>query len=325
MSHFPLPAEYEVPAPLLSMSDDQRAALLDSVATTAAVITAAHDSRANELAAVYEQRIAQQTAAFDHAIRQFADRSTPEIVARLDGIVARLAPIDRMFNSTASSTKGRVTEEFIMSYLSEGRHAAGRISFTAKTGGMGDLWYTTADGVVILIEIKNKRCITTDDIQKFDRDVQDAYAQGKISAAMIVSVDAQRFPNLANGPLNYRMVAGCPTVHLFVDQMRDLDAAIAALEACVAHEKQCDYTQYCAAHAESTDTADELERMNKIRVAIENSLVVVRQRIADLTARLDGRQPPTAKRRAPRAKKMKVEPQSIPQAATAAQPTATTQ
>lgn len=286
MSAYKLPTDYRVPAVLEVCSDEQRAAFLDGLAATCVMAQQMADKQADSLAARYEERLAEQGRAFDRAMAAATGHASNEVTARLDELSARLDPIDRIFNGSLSSAKGRYSEEFIMSYLSTGRYAAGRVEFMAKTTGQGDLWYVNAAGQTILIEIKNKRVITAEDIEKFDRDVRAAYEQGQISAALFISLDAQRFPSLASDVLNYRMISGCPTIHAFIEQLGTLDVAISALETIVTHTAQCSAVAFQAANAVPIDTGAELVKMKKIRSTLESSLAVVKARIAELSERL---------------------------------------
>lgn len=274
-----LPADYQIPPTILQLTDKDRAAIIDHAATTGAIF-AKHSEHAT-IAAAYEERLESQRQAFEIATRQFVE-CNPRIESELAKISARLEPVERIFNSPASSTKGRLTEEFIAQYLSTGSHCNAIVRYTAKTGGMGDIWYTTATGITILIEIKNKRCITSEDIQKFDRDVQHAYEAHDIAAAMIVSLDAQRFPNLPSAPINYRMVSGCPTVHAYIDCVERIDQCIQTLCCIVEHGQRVDYVQYHIATQQETDRLAEYAALKKILTALDNSREVIYRRMLSI-------------------------------------------
>jgi hypothetical protein len=286
MSHnkYILPADYRIPPIILQLTDQDRAAIIDSAASTGAIFARQSDHAA--IAAAYEERLESQQQAFKIAAQQFAE-CNPRVESELAKISARLEPVERIFNSQSSSTKGRLTEEFIMQYLSTGQHCNSTVRYTAKTGGMGDIWYTTASGITILIEIKNKRCVTTEDIQKFDRDVQQAYQAQEIMAAMIISLDAIRFPNLPSAAINYRMVGGCPTVHAYVDSVERIDQCIQTLCCIIEHGRRVDYIQFNCATQQETDRLAEYAALKKILTALDNSRASIQQRMLYLAAQSD--------------------------------------
>lgn len=282
MPHFSLPADYQIPPSISSLTDQDRAALIDHAAAAGAIF-AKNTCQAATVAA-YEDRLESQRAAFELACQQFAS-CPPQVATELAKISARLEPVERIFNSQTSSTKGRLTEEFIAEYLTTGAHSNGIVRYTAKTGGMGDLWYTTAAGITILIEIKNKRYITTEDIQKFDRDVTTAYAAQEIAGAMFISLDAQRFPNLPSMPINYRMVAGCPTIYAYIDHAERIDQCIQTLQCCITHGQTVSAVQFQCATQQATDEQAEYCILKKILAALDNSRAAIVERMEQLSTR----------------------------------------
>jgi hypothetical protein len=87
---------------------------------------------------------------------------------------------------------GQIGEGYVENYISTHFHE-GSITNTSKTGGQGDLHYVYRE-CDILIEVKNKDKITSDDVNKFTRDVGETNSFGGIFVSLRPNVNVPCHP-----------------------------------------------------------------------------------------------------------------------------------
>ena len=120
---------------------------------------------------------------------------------------------------SSNHMKGVTGEKLIMKYLE--RHFPNHaINHTAFKAAEADIHMTNTDGEVIIIESKYKERITTNDVEKFYRDLSEVSKTQRCCGAVFVSVVNRSIPN--KGSLCIEKRCGVPVMFVAFDSEAEL-------------------------------------------------------------------------------------------------------
>jgi hypothetical protein len=81
-----------------------------------------------------------------------------------------------------------------------------------------------------MIEVKNKKTITKEDMSKFDRDVTELSNAKKINCAMMISLQTNIFPSQNRNYIRLSIIENTPVIYSYLSNMNDIHYAISCLE-----------------------------------------------------------------------------------------------
>lgn len=108
------------------------------------------------------------------------------------------------------------------------------IEDVSKIEGRGDRHITTPDGLKLLQETKNvEKLHSKHDIEKFKRDVHEGIVNGRINAAILVSLKSQTIPNHGPGPcsitFNHGPQGRVPVIMIASNNRNNISLALQAI------------------------------------------------------------------------------------------------
>ena len=108
------------------------------------------------------------------------------------------------------------------------------IEDVSKIEGRGDRHITTPDGLKLLQETKNvEKLHSKHDIEKFKRDVHEGIVNGRINAAILISLKSQTIPNHGPGPcsitFNHGPQGRVPVIMLASNNRNNISLALQAI------------------------------------------------------------------------------------------------
>jgi len=145
--------------------------------------------------------------------QEHLEKQTEIIMSKLQ----ELDPLFKVFGGSSSSTnndKGEGGEFYIQNVLTECKtYSDSRITDVSGQTASGDIIFEWK-GMKCLIEVKNKKTITTEDVSKFVRDV--SAQQDKINCAMFISLRSGNIPQKTRELIQVEYITGMPVIYAYV-------------------------------------------------------------------------------------------------------------
>lgn len=127
----------------------------------------------------------------------------------------KLEPLYKLYTGT-NEEKGRIAEQTITEYLSnEPRYTDAIINNVSGETAVGDI-HMQWNGLKCLIEVKNKKKLTVDDMRKFERDVQNTSINSSINCAVFVSLRSNDFPGKTREVIQMDVVNNIPVIYTYI-------------------------------------------------------------------------------------------------------------
>lgn len=147
-----------------------------------------------------------------------------------NSIIQKLEPITKFYGGS-NIEKGNSGENSIREVLSTTDiYNNALIEDVSGIAGSGDIIFTF-NNLKCLIEIKNKAKITTDDMDKFTRDVKQSKESGTINCAMLLSLQSKQFPGRSRKLLQLDYISGTPVIYSYIPPPADgVHFAVVCLE-----------------------------------------------------------------------------------------------
>jgi hypothetical protein len=141
----------------------------------------------------------------------------------------QIQPIVKMYTGS-NEEKGTAGEQTIYNLLrDDSRYESAKIFDTSGDKECGDLHFHW-NGLRCLIEVKNKKTITIDDMKKFDRDVRVSKESDKsINCAIFVSLISNNFPNRSRESIQIDHINSVPVIYTYVSDLSMLQYSIICL------------------------------------------------------------------------------------------------
>lgn len=138
-----------------------------------------------------------------------------------------ITPIVHFYSKDKAIDKGNDGEHKITELLYE--FEDGIIHDKSGSPHCGDIWFYYKH-MKILIEVKNKKQLTADDIEKFQKDVKNNADSGHINCGLFISLLDDKFPNKKRRNIQYELFDDCYLVYIYLDNKSNIKSGIYLLE-----------------------------------------------------------------------------------------------
>ena len=148
---------------------------------------------------------------------------------KFEQLTSLLTPVAK-FYSGSNSDKGNGGENIIHNILlsSENYNDAIIEDVSGQTAS-GDIYFAWRQ-LKCMIEVKNKKTITKEDMSKFERDVTELSNNKKINCAMMISLQTNIFPSQTRNYIKLSIIENTPVIYSYLSNMNDIHYAISCLE-----------------------------------------------------------------------------------------------
>jgi len=148
---------------------------------------------------------------------------------KFEQLTSLLTPVAK-FYSGSNSEKGNGGENIIHNILlSSENYNDAIIEDVSGQTACGDIYFAWRQ-LKCMIEVKNKKTITKEDMSKFDRDVTELSNAKKINCAMMISLQTNIFPSQNRNYIRLSIIENTPVIYSYLSNMNDIHYAISCLE-----------------------------------------------------------------------------------------------
>ena len=148
------------------------------------------------------------------------------IKSQISDIKTSLQPVLKFYGEDNYS-KGKAGEQTIINYLNQNdRFTDAIITDKSKTAESGDIYFRW-NKMRCLIEVKNKKLITIDDVNKFIRDIE---LSDNINCGIFVTLQTAIIPGKSRDVIQFDIIKNIPVIYTFVSSPKDINYAISCLE-----------------------------------------------------------------------------------------------
>ena len=148
---------------------------------------------------------------------------------KFEQLTSLLTPVAK-FYSGSNSDKGNGGENIIHNILlSSENYNDAIIEDVSSQTASGDIYFAWRQ-LKCMIEVKNKKTITKEDMSKFERDVTELSNNKKINCAMMISLQTNIFPSQTRNYIKLSIIENTPVIYSYLSNMNDIHYAISCLE-----------------------------------------------------------------------------------------------
>lgn len=156
--------------------------------------------------------------------------------AAINNLTTALTPVINSYIGSAEQ-KGSLGEQVIYNLLSDNpRYESGIVTNTSGEKASGDLLFAWKQ-LRCLIEVKNKKVITPDDINKFERDI---IQSPNINCAIFISLRTKQLPGKTREAIQFDLVNNVPVIYTYITAGEHLHYSLICLEHIVQHSSLSD-------------------------------------------------------------------------------------
>jgi hypothetical protein len=163
---------------------------------------------------------------------QLINKKTDDTILQttIDKLTEQLQPIIRFHNGT-NEEKGTAGEQSIVRILqTTSRYESAIITDTSGETARGDIYFYWKH-LKCLIEVKNKKTLTLQDIEKFIRDIKDTIESSRqINCALFISLQTDLFPGRSREPIQFDIIEDIPVIYIHMNNPEMIHYAIACLD-----------------------------------------------------------------------------------------------
>ena len=133
-------------------------------------------------------------------------------------------------NKKTAQEKGEEGEEHVDMLLRNPRYSDALLTDTSGQGGLGDRFFKWKK-IKCLIEVKNKKPLSLDDMTKFTSNIKTSlYPEKRINCALFISLKTNNFPKKTMESIQIEYESGIPVVYLYLETDIMLYSAICLLD-----------------------------------------------------------------------------------------------
>jgi len=148
---------------------------------------------------------------------------------KFEQLTSLLTPVAK-FYSGSNSEKGNGGENIIHNILlSSENYNDAIIEDVSGQTACGDIYFAWRQ-LKCMIEVKNKKTITKEDMSKFERDVIELSNAKKINCAMMISLQTNIFPSQNRNYIRLSIIENTPVIYSYLSNMNDIHYTISCLE-----------------------------------------------------------------------------------------------
>jgi hypothetical protein len=161
-------------------------------------------------------------------IRTLSQKSD-EHSSKFEQITELLKPVAKFYGGS-NSEKGNGGENIIRDILLTSEHYNDSIieDVSGQTAS-GDIYFQWRQ-LKCMIEVKNKKIITKEDMSKFERDVIELSNSKRINCAMMISLQTNIFPSQTRNYIRLSIIENTPVIYSYLSHMNEIHYAISCLE-----------------------------------------------------------------------------------------------
>ena len=148
----------------------------------------------------------------------------------LERITNVLQPIVKYYGGT-NTEKGNAGENKVLTVLMENKkYVDALVEDTSGLKARGDIYFKWRQ-LKCLIEIKNKKDLTKEDMHKFERDIEESInSERSINCAIFISLASSNYPERGRDILQIDYIHNIPTIYIYMSNDNDMHYAIICLE-----------------------------------------------------------------------------------------------
>ena len=153
----------------------------------------------------------------------------------------QIQPILNMYTGS-NEEKGAAGEQTVMNLLLEPKYESAKVFNTSGEAACGDIHFHWND-LRCLIEVKNKKTITVEDMKKFERDVRSCKESNKnINCAIFVSLRSGQYPGRSRELIQLDTINNVPVIYTYTSNLDMLHYSIMCLNNLVKSTKTDSHT-----------------------------------------------------------------------------------
>jgi hypothetical protein len=176
------------------------------------------------------QSYSKQVETLENALSNTLHTKQDELLLNnISDIKKTLEPVLKFYGGT-NNDKGVLGEEMIRNFLqSESKYEDAKILDTSGKTSKGDIYFRWRH-LKCLIEVKNKKALTNEDMDKFTNDVRLEHANTSINCAMFISLQTNIYPGRTRELLQTDFIDTVPVVYIHIKNPSDINYALSCLE-----------------------------------------------------------------------------------------------
>lgn len=171
------------------------------------------------------QALNNNNTAVQHFINENISRHTLDLSSQIKLISD---PILKFYGGT-NMEKGNLGENFVENLLKDNTFSDAIIEDVSGQTGAGDRLFKWRK-LKCLIEVKNKRKLTRDDIEKFTRDVATSAESSHINCGLFISLLTNEYPGRSRELIQVDYVGATPVIFIYVTDQNQIIYALTCLE-----------------------------------------------------------------------------------------------
>ena len=230
---------------------------------------------------IYQPRLDLLTSSLEVYKKQLEENSGQR--AMIEKIGEQLKPVLKFYGGT-NEEKGTSGEEFVMHILqNEPRYSDAIIKDVSDKKANGDILFLWR-GLRCLIEVKNKKNIINDDMDKFYRDVKYMKeSNNSINCAIFASLQSNNYPGRNREQFQIDLIDQIPTIFVHLENVKDINLVILCLEKLINvsvgdNESLSVLTDYFKKYYE--DVQDNINFIDGLIVAKQKEIKILNKRAA---------------------------------------------
>jgi len=239
----------------------------------------------NEISSKYEtEKKAQvkQITMLESSLNDYRSKQpdTKQMHDQLTTISETIKPLIKFYTGS-NEEKGSGGENLIEKILkTHDKYSDGVVTNTSKQTAKGDLFFKWRQ-LKCMIEIKNKKTLTLDDMDKFVRDVTEL--SSTINCAIFVSLNTDIFPGRSRELMQVDFINGIVVIYTYISYTESIHYVIACLEKIVAsNTTSTEQNKLLAKYF-----IDYYSFLNKTRQHFEKTIITKNREIKQLSKSLE--------------------------------------
>lgn len=128
------------------------------------------------------------------------------------------------FYTGSADEKGILGEDIVRTYLSD-KYIEAIVTDTSSKTAKGDILFKWRH-MKCLLEIKNKKSLTIDDMSKFERDIKENNNIACINCGIFISLHTSAFPQRSKEHIQLDYIHNIPVFYIYLQQVQHIDYAI---------------------------------------------------------------------------------------------------
>jgi hypothetical protein len=200
----------------------------------------------------------------------------------LEQLKTSIEPLNQFYSREKSVDRGSDGEAKVLEILNQYEDAI--VNQVSSTPHSGDIWFIKGH-LRVLIEVKNKKSITPDDVSKFISDVETS--SGSINCGVLISLLTDKFPNRTREPIQVEYINSIPMVYLHLTNAHDMNVVLCMLQHLVKIDAVHSEDYYSSYYAHLSDTIDQYEKLIQVKTKEVKQLTKLKKECMDILSNLN--------------------------------------